>query len=50
MTLVAAMLLQRYTWTLPVGAPPAHPVLNVTLRPRGGVRLLLSRRSDARAA
>ncbi|MGM9486471.1 cytochrome P450 [Ideonella sp. YS5] len=50
MTLVAAMLLQRYTWRLPAGALPAQPVLNVTLRPRGGVRLLLSRRSAAVAA
>lgn len=45
MTLVAAMLLQRYTLTLPPATPPAQPVLNVTLRPRGGVRLVLSRRS-----
>jgi cytochrome P450 len=44
MTLVAAMLLQRYGLALPAGTPPAQPVLNVTLRPRGGVRLLLSRR------
>lgn len=45
MTLIAALLLQRYEWALPAGAPAADPVLNVTLRPRGGVSLLLRRRS-----
>lgn len=49
MTLVAAMLLQRYTLSLPPAAPPAQPVLNVTLRPRGGVRLVLARRSAVAA-
>jgi cytochrome P450 len=44
MTLVAAMLLQRYELELPPGAPAAEPVLHVTLRPRGGVRLKLRRR------
>ncbi|MEX8519044.1 MAG: cytochrome P450 [Leptothrix sp. (in: b-proteobacteria)] len=44
MTLVAAMLLQRYTLTLPADAPPAEPVLNVTLRPCHGLTLLLRRR------
>lgn len=44
MTLVAALLLQRYTLALPSGAGPAEPVMNVTLRPRGGVQLLLTRR------
>ena len=48
MTLVAAMLLQRYTLALPADAPPLVPVLNVTLRPAGGVRLLLARRMPAR--
>jgi cytochrome P450 len=47
MTLVAAMLLQRYTLSLPAGAAPPEPVLNVTLRPRGGIRLMLSRRASA---
>ncbi|WP_374566373.1 cytochrome P450 [Ideonella sp.] len=45
MTLVAALLLQRYTLALPPGAGQAEPVMNVTLRPRGGVRLLLQRRT-----
>jgi cytochrome P450 len=45
MTLVAAMLLQRYELSLPADAPPLEPVLNVTLRPRGGVRLRLRRRT-----
>ncbi|MBK8766751.1 MAG: cytochrome P450 [Burkholderiaceae bacterium] len=45
MSLVAALLLQRFEWALPAGAPPADPVLNVTLRPRGGGVLLLRRRT-----
>jgi cytochrome P450 len=49
MTLAAAMLLQRWTLALPPGAPPAEPQLNVTLRPRGGVRLRLTRRPPAAA-
>lgn len=44
MTLAAALLLQRYTLALPPGAEPAVPVLNVTLRPRSGVPLVLTRR------
>lgn len=44
MTLAAALLLQRCTLALPPGTGPAQPVLNVTLRPQGGVRLLLGRR------
>lgn len=44
MSLVAAMLLQRYTLVLPADAPPCEPELNVTLRPRGGVKLWLLRR------
>jgi cytochrome P450 len=45
MTLVAAMLLQRYRLDLPADAAPCEPELNVTLRPRGGVTLTLVRRS-----
>jgi cytochrome P450 len=45
MTLVAAMLLQRYELALPPDAPPAEPVLHVTLRPKDGVRLRLRRRA-----
>jgi cytochrome P450 len=44
MTLLAAMLLQRYRLVLPPDAPPCVPVLRVTLRPRDGVALLLQRR------
>ena len=44
MQLVAAMLLQRCTLDLPPGAAPAVPELNVTLRPRGGLRLRVTRR------
>lgn len=47
MTLVAAMLLQRYALALPAGSGPAVPVVNVTLRPRGGVVLVLQRRAPA---
>ncbi len=43
MTLLAAMLLQRYRLVLPSDAPPCEPVLNVTLRPSGGLRLRLQR-------
>lgn len=45
MSLVAAMLLQRYHLALPADAPPAVPVLNVTLRPQQGLHLLLKRRA-----
>jgi cytochrome P450 len=45
MSLVAALLLQRCTLALPSDAPPADPVLNVTLRPRHGLHLMLSSRS-----
>jgi cytochrome P450 len=44
MTLVAALLLQRYELELPPDAPAAEAVLHVTLRPKGGVRLRLRRR------
>jgi cytochrome P450 len=44
MTLLSAMLLQRYTLELPADAPPLQPVMHVTLRPEGGVRLRLRRR------
>jgi len=44
MTIAAAMLMQRWTLSLPPGALPALPELNVTLRPRGGVRLRLAAR------
>jgi cytochrome P450 len=43
MTLVAAMLLQRYRLVLPIDAPMCVPQLHVTLRPQGGVSLLLQR-------
>lgn len=44
MALLAALLLQRHTLGLPPGTPPAEPVLQITLRPRGGLRLRLGRR------
>ena len=46
MTLLAAMLLQRYRLELPAGAAECEPVLNVTLRPRGGLQLRLRRLSS----
>jgi cytochrome P450 len=46
MTLLAAMLLQRFTLAVPAGAPPVVPQLAVTLRPRGGLVLHLARRID----
>jgi cytochrome P450 len=45
MSVVAALGLLRFEGALPAGAPPADPVLNVTLRPRGGGVLLLRRRT-----
>lgn len=47
MTLLAAMLLQRYTLTLPAGAAPCAPKLNVTLRPATPVLLRLQKRQAA---
>jgi len=47
MTLVAALLLQRYTLALPEGAPPWRPVLNVTLRPEGAAQLRMVRRAHS---
>ena len=49
MTLVAAMLLQRFELRLPDAAPPAEPVLNVTLRPRQGLTLWMKRRPAYRS-
>jgi len=44
MTVIAAMLLQRYDLALPDDAPVCEPVMHVTLRPKGGVTLGLRRR------
>lgn len=44
MTLVAAIFLQRFHMRLPADAPPAEPVLNVTLRSKHGVKLVVTRR------
>ena len=49
MTLVAAMLLQRFELRLPDDAAPAEPVLNVTLRPRQGLTLWMKRRPAYRS-
>lgn len=45
MTMVAAMLLQRYEIQAAPGAPVPQPEVNVTLRPAAPVRLRLLRRS-----
>jgi cytochrome P450 len=50
MTLAAAMLLQRWTMALPPATGPAEPDLNVTLRPKGGLRLRLQARKRIAAA
>ena len=47
MTLIAAMLLQRYTLRTPVPAQPGAPCMHVTLRPDAPTALWLSRRPSA---
>ena len=44
MSLIAAMLLQRFELRLPAGSAPPKPMLTVTLRPEDGMHLLLERR------
>lgn len=44
MTLMAAMQLQRFTLALPPGVPNCEPQLKITLRPKAGLSLLLTRR------
>lgn len=44
MVLIAAMLLQRYELQVPDDGPRPEPVLHVTLRPAGGMSLVLRRR------
>jgi cytochrome P450 len=43
-TLIAAMLLQRFSFAPAPGSQPPEPVLNITLRPRERLRLVLARR------
>jgi cytochrome P450 len=43
MTLLSAMLLQRFALELPEGTAPCEPELHVTLRPRQSVQLRLTR-------
>jgi cytochrome P450 len=49
-TLLGAMLLQRFTPVLPQPAPACTPALNVTLRPKEPLTLRLVRRTAASAA
>jgi cytochrome P450 len=46
MTLLSAMLLQRFTLALPEGAAPCVPELHVTLRPQQPVQLWMTRVSQ----
>lgn len=43
MTLLAAMLLQRYRLSVPPDAAPSTPELHVTLRPRAPIELVVTR-------
>ena len=43
MTIVAAMLLQRFEMRVPAGTSPPAPVLNITLRPEQPLRLEIDR-------
>jgi len=45
MTVVAAMFLQRFSVRPVEGMAPPEPVLNITLRPREALRLVLERRA-----
>ncbi|NOK45658.1 cytochrome P450 [Burkholderia thailandensis] len=42
MTVIAAMLLQRFVLSAPDGSAPPHPVLNVTLRPAQPMHLAIT--------
>jgi cytochrome P450 len=42
MTVVAAMVLQRYVLSVPPGVTPPRPVLNVTLRPERALHLAIA--------
>jgi len=48
-TLIAALLLQRFRFSPVPGAEPPRPTLNITLRPHQPLHLRLHRRLDARA-
>ncbi len=47
MGLLAALLLQRFEFTVCKDAPPPRPVLNITLRPAQALRLAIRRIDDA---
>ena len=44
MTMIAALLLQRYTLEPPADARPVRPVMHVTVRPEESIRLRMRRR------
>ncbi len=46
MTVIAAMLLQRFTLLKPAGVPPPEAVFNITLRPQTPLHLRLSRSGE----
>lgn len=47
MTVIAAMLLQRFVLSVPEGSAPPRPVLNVTLRPDQPMHLAITRANAA---
>jgi cytochrome P450 len=49
MAQIAAMLLQRFELVRPAQATEPHPRLHVTLKPEGGLRLVLKPRAAARS-
>lgn len=50
MAQIAAMLLQRFEFAWPAQEPAPHPRLHVTLKPEGGLRLVLKPRTAAVAS
>ncbi len=47
MTVITAMLLQRFTLAVPSGMPPPKPVFHITLRPQTPLRLTLTAREGS---
>jgi cytochrome P450 len=50
MTVVAAMVLQRFALSVPQGEKAPEPVLNISLRPKDGLRVGIERRVDGSPA
>jgi len=47
MTVIAAMLLQRFQLAVPANMPTPTPKLHITLRPANALHLSLHRRDDS---